>query len=246
MSAFAFTVYPAIDLRGGQVVRLLQGDPERKTVYGNAPAEAARRWLEAGATWLHVINLDGAFGEPGAANQAALGVIAREVARHPGKFIQFGGGLRTSRDVEQAFASGANRVVLGTLAAEQLDLVAELLDKHGPDRVALGIDVRGGRVRTRGWLADSGLEPAELGRRFHALGGRICIYTNIDRDGSGQGIDLEAVVEIARLTGLETIASGGAASLEDVRRARQAGLSGIILGRVLYEGRLRLEDAVAV
>ena len=239
-----FTVYPAIDLRHGQVVRLAQGDPQRQKVYGNDPAVVARRWLESGALWLHVVNLDGAFGEPEKANHAALEAICREASFRAN--IQFGGGLRTLEDIQRAFTAGASRVVLGTLAAEQPELATQAVALFGDEHVALGVDVRGGRIRLRGWMEESSMDPAVLGRSFYQMGVRACVFTNIARDGLGQGVDVETSQQFARETGLAVIASGGVATLDDVRCVRQAGLSGVIIGRALYEGTIDLKDAISL
>jgi phosphoribosylformimino-5-aminoimidazole carboxamide ribotide isomerase len=245
MSESTFVVYPAIDLRQGKVVRLVQGDPAQQTTYSQDPAAIARRWLEAGARWLHVINLDGAFGEDGQENRAALLAIVKIAAAFdPSTRVQFGGGLHSLDDVAWALEAGAGRVVLGSLAIEAPELVSAALARFGVDRIALAVDVRDSSVRTRGWLQDAHLDPAELGRRFYSQGLRYCIYTAIRRDGGGEGLDLLVTQQFARASRLSVVASGGAASLEDVRGARQAGLSGVILGKALYEGKIDLQKAL--
>jgi phosphoribosylformimino-5-aminoimidazole carboxamide ribotide isomerase len=242
-----FTIYPAIDLRHGQVVRLSQGDPQRQTMYGDNPAASARRWLTSGASWLHVVNLDGALGEPGQANQAALLAIAREAAEwHPAAAIQFGGGLRTLYDIEQAFSMGVSRVVLGTMAVEQPEIAEQAIREFEAQRFALGMDLRDGQVQVRGWVTASALDPVKLAARYWESGMRTCVYTNVARDGLGEGADIEATRQFALQTRFDTIASGGVASLEDVKLARQAGLSGVIIGRALYEGSIDLKEALSV
>ena len=233
MNTTPFTVYPAIDLRGGQVVRLYQGNPDKQTVYGDNPAGVARRWLEAGAHWLHVVNLDGAFGEPGQANLAALGAILAVVGEFPGAKVQFGGGLRSLADIERALALGVNRAILGTLAIENSDLASQALTYYGPQRIGLGIDARRGRAHTHGWMRQSEYDALQLGKSFYRRGIRTCVYTNISRDGSGSGVDLEATLELARFSGLSVIASGGVASIDEVQRVKQSGLPGLIIGRAL-------------
>lgn len=235
----AFTVYPAIDLRRGRVVRLAQGDPERETVYGDDPAAVAERWLAAGATWLHVVNLDGAFGEGGQANLEALRALLAT-----GALIQFGGGLRSLPDVEAALEAGVARVVLGTAAVEAPDLVAEALARFGPDRVAVALDVRAGRVQVRGWVEDAGREPVDLAAELAGLGLRTVVHTDVARDGVSRGLNVEASKRLAEATGLEVIASGGVASLADIQAARKAGLAGVVVGRALYDGRFTLEEAL--
>ncbi len=238
----AFTIFPAIDLRGGKVVRLKQGDPARQTTYANDPAAIARRWLDAGARWLHVVNLDGAFGERGTANQKALGDILSEVAEQAQ--VQFGGGVRTLAAVESALALGVGRVVLGTVAVENPSLVEQAIKRFGAQRIVAGIDARQGRVRIRGWEDDSGVDTLTLGTRLFQQGVRTVVFTDIARDGVGSGVNVQATRNLAKSTGLSVIASGGVATLEDVQRVRRAGLAGVIIGRALYEGQIDLEEAL--
>ena len=237
-----FIIFPAIDLRGGKVVRLKQGDPTRQTTYDNNPAAVARRWLDAGARWLHVVNLDGAFGEGDSANQEALDAILSEAGDQAQ--IQFGGGLRTQAAIESALDLGVRRVVLGTAAVENPSLVKRAINRFGPQRIVAGIDARQGRVRIRGWGDDSGVDTLTLGTRLFQQGVRTVIFTDIARDGVGQGINVQATVNLAKSTGLAVIASGGVATLEDILRVRQAGLAGVIVGRALYEGQIDLEEAL--
>jgi len=238
-----WVVYPAIDLRRGRVVRLIQGDPNQETKYADDPLSVARRWQEAGATWLHVVNLDGAFGErsPANENQAALERILTTGLR-----VQFGGGLRDFTALRRALDLGVSRVVVGTAAVEDPDLIEFGLKAFGPERVAVAIDTRRGRVRTHGWSLATSMPALTLARRSAAQGVRWLIFTDVSRDGVGSGLNLEAAVELAQATGLHVIASGGVASLEDVRRAYQAGLSGVIIGRALYEEQVASEDALHV
>lgn len=241
----SFTIYPAIDLRDGQVVRLMQGDPERETRYGSDPAGVARRWLAAGAEWLHVVNLDGAFGDRDARNRQALRAIQSAVAAAGTETkVQFGGGLRSLDDVAQALALGVTRVILGTVAVEAPDVVAAAVQRFGAQRIGVGIDARDERVRVRGWTEETALDPVALGQRLHQQGVRSIVYTNIARDGAGTGVDVAATQRLAEATGLDVIASGGVATLEDVRRVREAGLAGVIIGRALYEGQVDLEEAL--
>lgn len=237
-----FTVYPAIDLRAGQVVRLSQGDPARQTVYGDDPADVARQWLAAGATWLHVVNLDGAFGERDQKNRAALGAILAAVGER-GR-VQFGGGLRALDDVARALELGVSRAILGTAAVESPDLVGEAVVRYGAARVGVGIDACDGQVRVRGWVREAAVNAVTLGQDLYQRGVRTVVFTNIARDGVGSGVDVAATRRLAAATGLSVIASGGAASLADVRRTRAAGLSGLIVGRALYEGQIDLQEAL--
>jgi len=233
-------VYPAIDLRRGRVVRLRQGDPNRETQYADDPLTVARRWQEAGADWLHVVNLDGAFGERGQENQVAL-----ERILSAGLSVQFGGGLRDLSGVRRVLDLGVSRAVIGTAAVENPALVEAALAEFGSQRIALGIDARDGRVRTRGWQETAPMTAVELAQRWAAQGARWGIFTDVARDGMGSGLNLEATTRLARTTGLCVIASGGVASLEDVRRTYEAGLSGVIIGRALYEGQITLPEALS-
>lgn len=237
-----FTLYPAIDLRGGQVVRLSQGDPNRQTVYAADPAATARAWLAQGARWLHVVNLDGAFGEEDTANQAALQAILRAAAA-AGASVQFGGGLRSLEAVAQALALGVQRVVLGTLAARQPQAVAEALRRWGAARIAVGIDARAGRVQVSGWAEATALEAPAFARRLAALGLRTVIFTDIQRDGLQTGPAIAAAVALQQASGLKVIASGGVGSLHDVCAVRAAGLAGVVIGRALYERAFTLAEA---
>ena len=237
----AFTVYPAIDLHGGQVVRLKQGDLAHQTVYSSDPAAVASRWLDEGANWLHVVNLDGAFGLEDAENCAALRSIL-SVAAERGARVQFGGGIRNLEAVAQALEMGVARVVLGTLAARFPEAVAEAVHRWGAERVAVGIDARDGVVRVSGWEEVTDLRADEFARRLAALGVRTVIFTDIARDGLQTGLAVQASVALQQKSGLEVIASGGVASAEDVRAAQAAGLAGVIIGRALYEGAVRLKE----
>ena len=235
----SFTVFPAIDLRRGRVVRLAQGDPSRETMYAEDAGKVAADWAAAGASWIHVVNLDGALGESSLASQEALAAILQARLR-----IQFGGGIRTLRDMEETLVNAVGRIILGTAALEAPDLVEEAIARFGPERVGAAIDVRRGRVRVRGWTRDSALAPQELAERLCASGVRIAVYTDIARDGVGRGLNVETAHQLAETTGLEIIVSGGLSSLDDIRMARRAGLRGVIVGRALYEGLIPLSEAL--
>lgn len=239
-----FEIYAAIDLRGGKVVRLRGGDPARQTTYFADPLKAALGWLEQGARWLHVVDLDAAFGEDGAANRAALpGLIAAAQSR--GAKIQFGGGLRTLEAIAGALEKGVTRVVLGTAVVSNPALVQAALARWGADRIAAGLDARGGKVSVRGWSEDTPLNAADVALSLAGLGLHTLIYTDIARDGAGLGGNLAATAELARTSGLAVIASGGYSSLDEIRAARSAGLAGVVLGRALYDGRLALRNCLA-
>lgn len=240
----AFTIYPAIDLRGGRVVRLQHGDPNRETTFGDDPVAAARRWIAAGAEWLHVVNLDGAFDERGARNWEALPAITAL-----GVPVQFGGGIRSLKDAAQAINRGASRVVVGTVAVEDPDVVGDLIERFGPERVAVSLDARDGLVRTRGWQEDTAVRAEDLAMELCALGVQTVVYTDISRDGVLTGPNLEATASLATATGLQVIASGGVSSLADVRALlafEQHGIGGAIIGRALYDGLVDLAEAIAL
>jgi phosphoribosylformimino-5-aminoimidazole carboxamide ribotide isomerase len=241
----SFTVYPAIDLRLGKVVRLKEGDPERLTAYSDDPPQAARRWLEAGARWLHVVNLDGAFGENEMANREALRAILRTAAEFSAN-VQFGGGIRSLDAMEEALNLGVRRVVLGTVAAEQPEIVGQAIQTFGSEQIAAGIDARDGLVRVRGWKEDSGLPAADLALELKKTGVRTIIFTDIRRDGLGSGLNICATRALADAAGLDVIASGGVHTIEDVTAAREAGLAGTIIGRAMYEGTIDLSRALQV
>jgi phosphoribosylformimino-5-aminoimidazole carboxamide ribotide isomerase len=236
-----FTIYPAIDLRGGKVVRLKEGDPARMTSYSDDPAETAQRWLDAGASWLHVVNLDGAFGESDDANRNALAAILKLGAR-----VQFGGGMRSLDDIAAALRLGVSRVILGTIAIEQPEIVKDALKLFGAEQIAVGIDARDGLVRTRGWKDDSGISATDLALQMRTFGLAAVIFTDIRRDGLGSGLNIPSTRELAEVSGLDVIASGGVHTLEDVKAAKDAGLAGCIIGRALYDGTVDLEKALQV
>lgn len=237
-------LYPAIDLRDGTCVRLTQGDFDRSTTYGDDPAAQARRFAEAGAEWIHVVDLDAA--RTGKAhNLAHIAAICAAVDVP----VQSGGGVRDAAKAEALFAAGVRRVVVGTAALEHPEFVEELARAH-PGRVAVGLDARDGRVATRGWETDSGRDLLELATGFENVGVAALIVTEIGRDGTMDGPDLEGLGRVLEATSLEVIASGGVGNLGHIRELveLEAGwrkLSGAIIGRALYEGAFSLSDALA-
>lgn len=234
-------VYPAIDLRGGQVVRLRQGDPNRQTTFSSDPIATAQRWRDAGAGWLHMVNLDGAFA---AANDNSA--ILEQVAKLDVK-VQFGGGLRSEGDIARAFDLGAARVVLGTVAITQPDVVVAAVERWGSDRICVGLDARDGKITTHGWQQTADQTPAELGRQMAARGVRHALYTDVSRDGELSGVNIAATVELARATGLQVIASGGVSTPDDIRKLAESGqVAGAIIGMALYTGQIQLIDAIQI
>lgn len=239
-----FIVYPAIDLRDGKVVRLQQGKGDRQTVYGDDPAETAMEWIQQGASWLHVVNLNGAFGEDTAENESAIKLIAAVGA---GKIkIQVGGGLRTADQIQEAFNLGVSRVVLGTAVIEDPEFGEQVLAEFGGERIAFGFDAVGQELMSQGWQSGSGVDMLDLAKRLAGAGAKTLIYTNILKDGMQTGVDLENTKQLADQTGLAVIASGGTASLADIAQVRTAGLAGVIVGRALYEGIFTLKEALNV
>jgi phosphoribosylformimino-5-aminoimidazole carboxamide ribotide isomerase len=240
--AMTFEILPAIDLRGGHVVRLRQGDFDRETAYEAEPATVAEEFAAAGARWLHVVDLDGArSGVPahGAVIASIVGAVG-ERAR-----VEVAGGLRTELAVDEALASGAARVVVGTAALEDFAFAGRLVDSHGSEQVAVAIDVREGRALGHGWSADAGgIDAVDAIRRLADVGIATFEVTAIERDGLLEGPDLALYEGLVRLDRGVIIASGGVATLDDIHAVRAIGCSGAIIGRALYEGRLDLRDAL--
>jgi phosphoribosylformimino-5-aminoimidazole carboxamide ribotide isomerase len=251
MAYMTFIIYPAIDLRRGQVVRLRQGDPGAQTTFADDPAAVARRWAEQGAEWLHVVNLDGAFTgqDPNLGLNLDLNLRRLvEIRATTALPLQFGGGLRTLDDVALALALGATRVVLGTVAVRQPQIVADAVARFGADRIVVGIDARDGMVATHGWQETSALDILTVAQRMKALGVQRVVYTDIARDGTLTGVNLAATVALARASGLAVIASGGVASLDDIRALsgyQADGIEGVIVGQALYTGAVDLREAIA-
>ena len=239
-----FIVYPAIDLRYGKVVRLRQGKGDQQTVYGDDPAAAAREWIRQGASWLHVVNLNGAFGEDTAENEAAIKRIAAAGERKING--QLGGGLRTVDQIQAAFDLGVSRVVLGTAVIESPEFGEQVLAQFGGERIAFGFDAVGQELMSQGWQTGSGVKMLDLAKQLAEAGARTLIYTNILKDGMQTGVDLDNTKWLADQTGLAVIASGGTASLADIAQVRAVGLAGVIVGRALYEGNFTLKEALDV
>lgn len=236
-------LYPAIDLKGGQCVRLLRGEMSAATVYNNDPAAQARSFIAAGCRWLHVVDLDGAFaGKP--VNGAAVAAITA-AASVP---VQLGGGIRDRATIERWLEQGVSRVVLGTAALRDPGLVKAACRAH-PGKVAVGIDARNGRVAVEGWAKSSELTAVDLALAFEDAGVAAIIYTDIERDGALTGVDAAATAALARRLTTPVIASGGVAGIADLRALKlheKDGISGVICGRALYDGRLDLRQALAL
>ena len=231
-------ILPAIDIRGGQCVRLRRGDYTQETVYGSDPAAMARTWVSQGATFLHLVDLDGAKeGHP--VNEESI----QKIVQTAGVPCQLGGGLRTEEHIAQALAWGLQRVVVGTKAVTEPDWL-ERISRRFPEQVVLGIDAKDGRVAIEGWLEVSDMPAVELARRCADWPLAALIYTDIARDGMLAGPNLQGLSELLKAVSLPIIASGGITTLDDLRCLAELDLAGCIIGRALYEGRLRLPEAI--
>jgi len=236
-------LFPAIDLKAGQVVRLYKGAMDRATVYGSDPAAQAEAFQAAGFRWLHLVDLDGAFAGK-AGNAAAVEAILARVALP----VQLGGGIRDLAAVERWLALGVRRVILGTAAVRDPDFVRAACRAH-PGRIVVGVDAKDGLVAVEGWAETSSLTALELARRFADAGVAALLFTDVGRDGALTGVNVAATAALARESGLPVIASGGVAGIEDLRRLKEvaaAGIEGVVVGRALYEGRLDAKAALAL
>jgi phosphoribosylformimino-5-aminoimidazole carboxamide ribotide isomerase len=233
-------LFPAIDLKDGQAVRLIKGDMEQTTVFNDDPAAQAMEFVKAGCEWLHLVDLNGAFaGEP--INAAPVEAILRQT-KTP---AQLGGGIRDMATIERWLDKGLARVILGTVAVENPDLVREAA-KAFPAQVAVGLDARNGRVATRGWAEETDMMVTDLAKSFEDAGVAAIIYTDINRDGAMKGPNVEATADLARAVNIPVIASGGVSSLQDLQSLKDTGvIHGAISGRALYDGAINLSDALA-
>ena len=235
-------IIPAIDLRRGQCVRLAQGRKDSATTYGSDPIACAQTFQANGAQMLHVVDLDGAFGEEQSVNRE----VAKRIIQSVSIPVQFGGGLRSVTDVGELIVAGAHRVVLGTLAAESSETLRRLVDRFGA-RIVVGIDSRDDQVMTRGWEKLGQIDAMELSRRIASLGVERIVYTDVARDGMLTGPNIEQACRIARETGLKVTASGGVSSIDDLAqlaRVAEVGVDSVIVGKALYEGRFTLSEAL--
>ena len=233
-------ILPAIDLRGGQCVRLRQGDYKQETVFGSDPAAMARRWVREGAEILHIVDLDGAKeGKP------TNGLSIRAIVAASGVPCQLGGGVRSERDIVQVLSWGVQRVVIGTKALQAPGWLEEMARKF-PAKIVLGLDAKDGRVATHGWLDVSDQSALDLARALSPLPLAALVYTDISRDGMLLGANVQAMADMCAATGLPVIASGGVTTLDDIRRLAALPLAGCIVGRALYENRLNLKEILAI
>ena len=231
-------IFPAIDLSGGQVVRLYQGDYDQMTVYGADPCAVARDFIAAGAKFLHVVDLDGAK-DGTLANFESIAAIAKQ----GGLYIEVGGGIRTEERIQQYLDLGVGRCILGTIAVKDFDFTARMAQKYG-DKIAVGVDARDGYVAINGWKELSSETGIEFCKRLRDVGVKTVIYTDISRDGAEKGTNLELYRELAKIEGLNITASGGVSSLEELKELQTIGTHAAILGKALYTGRLDLKTVV--
>lgn len=236
-------IFPAIDIRGGKCVRLEEGRFDRETVFAENPVDAARRWVEAGSKWLHIVDLDGArAGKP-----VNLKVV-EEIARAFDVQIQLGGGIRTAANVGEVLAAGVQRVILGSVAVKSPELVRQVCADYG-ERIVIGIDARGGEVAVEGWEKSGLVQVEELALRMKEAGASRIIYTDISRDGMLTGVNVAATLQLADKSGLKIIASGGVRGMEDIQALQpltEHGVEGVIIGKALYTGVISLKDALRV
>ncbi len=237
-------IFPAVDIQGGKAVRLKRGKKEDCDIFADNPLDAARAWAEQGAQWLHIVDLDGAF-EGRRANAALIGAITREL----GLPAQAGGGIRSISDAAQYLENGVTRVIIGTAALEKPEIFREMC-REFPDKIGVSLDGENGMLKSRGWLADTGLKAADILQRLEDDGAAFVIYTDIARDGMQCGVNTAATEAILRQTRLPVIAAGGVSSLDDLKAlmaiAHCGNLEGVISGRALYDGSLDLPAAITL
>jgi phosphoribosylformimino-5-aminoimidazole carboxamide ribotide isomerase len=237
----SFTIYPAIDMRGGKCVRLLQGDYEKETIYGDSPFEMAQQFASEGAEWIHMVDLDGA--KDGKRVNDSFVIQAATCLKAK---VQIGGGIRTEADIIHYLENGIERVIIGSIAVANPKFAIEMIRKYGA-HIAVGIDAKNGYVATHGWLETSELKAVDLGKRFADAGAENFIFTDIATDGMLSGPNVQAVLTMATETGKSVIASGGVSSLTDLTTLRQLvdkGVSGAIVGKAIYEGRFTVGEAL--
>ncbi|MBQ4347662.1 MAG: 1-(5-phosphoribosyl)-5-[Firmicutes bacterium] len=231
-------IYPAVDIKNGMCVRLSQGRFDEVTVYEQNPVLMAEKWVNCGAGFLHIVDLDGAL--KGAEVNAD---IIKEIVKSFNVPVQTGGGIRTLKDIEKKLDMGCARVILGTAAVRDPELVRKAVELYG-DKIAVGIDAKEKMVAISGWEEVSGIKAVELGRRMKDMGVKTIIYTDISRDGMMGGVNTEATAEMAALGGLDIIASGGVSGMKDLEEVQKTGAHGVIIGKALYQGAIDLKEAI--
>lgn len=231
-------LFPAVDIKDGSAVRLKQGRADKKTVFFSDPAQAAAQWKEQGAQWLHVVDLDGAFSSKGINLE-----IVKEIVRKTGLSVQLGGGIRSIKDIETRLNAGIKRVIIGTAAYENPDMLGEAVKNFGEARIACGIDAKNGRIAVKGWVESAEISPLDMAVRVRDQGVTTIIYTDISKDGMLEGPNIEATSRLIENTGLNIIASGGISSIEDIVRCAKIGAYGAITGQAIYSGAIDLKEA---
>jgi phosphoribosylformimino-5-aminoimidazole carboxamide ribotide isomerase len=232
------TIYPAIDMRGGNCVRLLQGDYDKETIYGDSPFDMAHRFAADGAEWIHMVDLDGAKDGKRVNDRFVI-----EAAKELKVNVQIGGGIRTEEDILHYLENGITRVIIGSIAVSNPQFAIEMIQKYG-EQIVVGIDAKNGYVATHGWLTTSEVKAVELSKRFADAGAETFIFTDIATDGTLSGPNIAAVCEMAVVTGKNVIASGGVSSLADLSALNVEGVRGAIVGKALYENRFTLKEAL--
>jgi phosphoribosylformimino-5-aminoimidazole carboxamide ribotide isomerase len=236
-------LFPAIDLKGGKCVRLYKGDMAQATVFNDSPGDQAAQFVKAGARWIHVVDLDGAF-----AGKSVNADAVRAILKNANVPVQLGGGIRDDDAIAAWLDAGVTRVILGTIALKDPDFVKHAC-KTFPGKIVVGIDARGGHVAVQGWAETSDMKAVDLARKFEDSGVAAIVYTDIDRDGALQGPNVDATVAMAKAVSIPVIASGGVSSLDDLatlKRHAKDGIAGVISGRALYDGRIDLGAAIAL
>jgi phosphoribosylformimino-5-aminoimidazole carboxamide ribotide isomerase len=235
-------IYPAIDIRGGRAVRLVEGDFARETTFDADPADAALRWSEAGAEWIHIVDLDGARDGKGANREA----IARIRSVIPERVhLQIGGGIRTEGDINALLELGVDRLILGSIAISDPEFVERAIVRH-QSRIAVGLDARDGKLAAQGWLEQTDVDAIDVAHRFAGAGLQQVIFTDINRDGTFQGPNLQALEALIRTVPIDVIASGGVGTLEDIEHIAQTGAKGVIIGSALYHHKIDIVDALSI
>lgn len=232
-------LYPAIDMKDGKCVRLTQGSFDHVKVYSDTPWQIAKMWVSDGATFLHLVDLDGAL-----AGSSVNEPVIRSILEAVDVPVEVGGGIRSRQTVSAMLSLGVSRVIIGTKAVREPELIRELIREFGPDQIVVGVDARDGLVAVDGWEEVSALTALNLCRKMKEYGVRHVVYTDISRDGMLSGPNISATKKLAEDTGLDVIASGGVSSMEDLQRLYEQGISGVIIGKALYEQRLNLREAV--
>ncbi|MGO4888851.1 1-(5-phosphoribosyl)-5-[(5-phosphoribosylamino)methylideneamino]imidazole-4-carboxamide isomerase [Anaerobacillus sp. MEB173] len=236
-----FIIYPAIDMRGGKCVRLIQGDYNQETVYGDSPFDMAKLFADSGAEWIHMVDLDGAKDKQRVNHEHVV-----RVAKELNAKVQIGGGIRTAEDVRYYLENGVDRVILGSAAVSAPEFVKEMLATYG-EKIAIGLDARDGYVATEGWLETSKVKATDLAQELVKAGAQVFIFTDISRDGMLTGPNVEAIAHLAEVTGKEVIASGGVSNLADLEQLKgKQGIAGAIVGKALYTEKFTLEEALKI